>query len=181
MKRITNSIFCLVTAGIFAQPVFAEEQYEGDYVTETYHVDLKELNNSSVYGTMKIKLVNENQMLVELEATGLEVNKPHPQHIHGLNKPVKNATCPTTDADTNGDGIISISEGVPAFGPIILPLVPFNLVDNAGHLQYNATFTIKPSALQPMHKRAVVLHGMTVNGEYIPSLPIACGEITLHH
>jgi hypothetical protein len=28
-----------------------------------------------------------------------------------------------------------------------------------------------------LNKRAIVLHGMTVNGEYIATLPVACGEV----
>lgn len=70
-----------------------------------------------------------------------------------------------------------MGEGLQAYGPIILPLVPFDLVDASGNLGYEATFTINPGALQPLHKRTIVMHGMTVNGGYVPSLPVACGEI----
>lgn len=126
---------------------------------------------------MEIKLVNGNTLHVSIEASGLEPDKVHPQHIHGINNPLKNATCPGIDADTDGDGVISVREGLPSYGPIILPLLPFDLVDAEGKLKYEASFTINPNSLQPLHKRVVLLHGMTVNNQYIPSLPIACGQI----
>ena len=91
--------------------------------------------------------------------------------------PKKNSTCPTPDADANGDGIVDVGEGLPNYGPVILPLVPFTLVDGDGNLSYYATFTIRPNELQPLHKRTVVLHGLTIDGTYVPSTPVACGEI----
>ena len=46
--------------------------------------------------------------------------------------------------DTDGDGIVSVGEGFPFYGPVILPLAPFNLVDGDGELSYlrrrNANF-----------------------------------------
>ena len=147
--------------------------------THTYGAHLMPVNNSNVYAQVEVKLVNDKQLMVSIEASGLEAGKVHPQHIHGFNKPVKNAVCPPAEADVNADGVISVAEGVPFFGPIILPLVPFNLVDENGYLTYNASFSVKAGDFQPLHKRTVVLHGMTVNGEYIPSLPIACGELEI--
>ena len=142
-----------------------------------FEAEMVQVNSSGVYADVEMKLIDGKTLVVEIEASGLEPGKPHPQHIHGFNKPVSASACPTAENDTDGDGIITIGEGVPAFGPILLPLVPFNLVDNAGNLDYKATFTINPGDLQPLHKRTVVLHGMTVNGAYIPSLPIACGQL----
>ena len=147
--------------------------------TSTYTAHLMPVNNSNVHAQVEVKLLNDKQLMVRIVAGGLEPGKVHPQHIHGFNKPVKNAVCPSLEADVDADGLISVVEGTPFFGPIILPLVPFNLVDQNGYLTYSATFSIKTGDFQPLHKRTVVLHGMTVNGEYIPSLPIACGELEI--
>lgn len=143
----------------------------------TYTASLIPLNNSGVYAQVEVSLMNGRELMVSINASGLEPGKPHPQHIHGFNKPVTNSTCPTLEADTDGDGLISVTEGVPSFGPIILPLMPFNLVDDNGNLSYTANFPVRLGDLQPLHKRAVVIHGLTVNGSYIPSLPVACGEL----
>lgn len=40
----------------------------------------------------------------------------HAQHIH------VGSACPTSSADTNGDGFIDVVEGVPTYGPILVPL-----------------------------------------------------------
>ena len=141
-----------------------------------YKVNLSPLNSSGVYGEVEFKL-RGNKLYVEIEAYGLEVGKPHPQHIHGFNAPVKQSSCPGMEADTNADGIVSVQEGAPSYGPILLPLTPFDLVNANGSLKYEASFTINPSTVVPLEKRAVVLHGMTVNNQYIPSLPVACGRI----
>ena len=148
-----------------------------DEEIKKYIVEMTPLNGSGVYATVEAEVLNGKALNVSIRASGLEPDKIHPQHVHGIDDPVKNATCPTQEADINGDGIISLAEGVPSFGPIVLPLFPFNLVEASGNLNYKASFTIKPGDLQPLHKRAVVLHGKTVNGDYIPSLPVACGEL----
>ena len=68
---------------------------------------------------------------------------------------------------------------MPFYGPIVLPLTPFDLVSANGELRYEAKFSINPASVQPIGKRTIVLHGMTVNGTYIPSLPIACGTVEI--
>ena len=143
-----------------------------------YEVELIPLNNSGVEAEAEIKLKG-NMLTISIEASGLEAGQPHPQHIHGHGDMDIKASCPGIEADVDGDGLISVQEGVPSYGPIILPLTPFNLVDADGQLRYKATFSVDPDSLAPLHTRAVVLHGLTVNGQYIPSLPVACGKITL--
>jgi len=144
-----------------------------------YEVHLYPLNGSGVHGEAEIEIERGNIIKISLEAEGLEVGKPHPQHIHGLSNPVKQATCPDISADVNADGLISVGEGLPFYGPIVLPLTPFDLVSANGELRYEAKFSINPSSVQPISKRTIVLHGMTVNGTYIPSLPIACGTVEI--
>ena len=142
-----------------------------------FEVDLASLNNSGVTGKAEIS-VEGDMIKVKIEAEGLEPGMPHPQHIHGFDTP-KNATCPGPDRDTDGDGFISVGEGLPDYGPVILPLTPFNQVNEEGELRFEATYPI-PDGLQPidtLQNRAVVLHGLTVDGQYVPSMPIACGQI----
>ena len=52
-----------------------------------YMVNLESLNDSGVTGTAWITVTDGKYLTVEIEATGFEPGKPHPQHIHGLNKP----------------------------------------------------------------------------------------------
>jgi len=179
MKDLAKLLAMLLAFGLVPHAATAadDDDDDDDGDGKEFVAEMVQLNSSGVFAEVELKLINGKTLKVEIEASGLEPGKPHPQHVHGIDNPVKNSTCPELDADTDGDGIITIGEGVPSFGPIILPLVPFDLVDASGNLDYEATFTINPGTLQPLHKRTIVLHGMTVDGVYVPSLPVACGEI----
>ena len=140
-----------------------------------YRASLGALNNSGVHGTATLML-DGNMLTVTVEAMGLEAGKPHPQHIHGFTENNRNSTCPTSALDTNGDGLIDLGESVPAYGPVILDLAPTPTADASGKVMYTRTFEISRDLL-PLQNRAIVLHGLTVNGTYIPTLPVACGQI----
>jgi len=155
-----------------------EEESEDENRLE-YEVKLHQLNQSGVTGEAEIKITGNNRLIIKLEAEALEPGRPHPQHIHGQIDPAINATCPGIAADVNADGLVSVGEGFPFYGPIVLPLTPFDLVERNGELEYEAKFSVNPDSIQSLDKRTIVLHGMTVNGEYIASLPIACGVIEL--
>ena len=141
-----------------------------------YVVNLQPLNNSGVWAKAEMKLKG-NKLKVEIEATGMETGKPHPQHIHGFGDPVKNSSCPGFEADVNGDGVVSVGEGGPSYGPIVLPLVPFDLVDESGKLEYEVKLKVNAESLGELTNRTIVMHGLTVNGSYVNSLPVACGQI----
>lgn len=143
--------------------------------TTVYKVSLTQLNASGVTGTAKLTLKGD-KLTVRINATGLEANQTHMQHIHGLTSATANATCPTAAADTNRDGLVSLVEGLPSYGGVLLELTPYSTTPT-GTLAYEATFTIDPAKLLPLENRAIVLHGKTVNGAYEASLPVACGEI----
>jgi hypothetical protein len=169
MKQLARTITLITGAASFSASADVK----------TFVVDMAPLNSSGVDAEITMTITDAKTLTVSIVASGLEPGKPHPQHIHGFQKPKTDATCPTIEADANGDGIVDVGEGLPDYGPIILPLVPFDLVDDFGNLEYEATFTINPGTMQPLHKRVVVMHGMTINGNggYVPSLPIACGQI----
>lgn len=138
---------------------------------------LSSLNDSGVSGVVWIAVEDARYLTVAIEATGLVPHLPHAQHIHGFDKPKENSSCPGPEADSDGDGMVSVGEGFPYYGPVVLPLMPFSLVDADGELSYWASFTIRPEKLRPLRKRTIVLHGMSVDGAYVPSVPVACGEI----
>ena len=177
MKLSSRFLTISLLLGIGSMPLMLQaEDNEGE---QEFNVQLYSLNGSGVVGMAEIKIKKGRTLKVELEADGLEANKLHPQHIHGLSSSARRATCPDISADVNADGLVSVSEGAPFYGPIVLPLYPFDLVGGDGELRYEAKFTINPESIQPLGKRTIVLHGMTVNGEYIASLPIACGQLDI--
>lgn len=157
-----------------------------------YTVDFGALNNSGVSGTAELTLIGD-QLTVKVNARGLEPNMVHPQHIHGFADNKGNSTCPTPAADTNGDGLVDLVEGLPSYGGVLLelyvPVDEFPVADANGMLTYERTFTlgttefseegelISQDDISPLQNRTIVLHGMTVNGEYVATLPVACGQI----
>lgn len=146
----------------------------------TFVVDLQPLNNSGVSGTARLELDrDQHQLTVVIEATGLEADKTHAQHIHGFSgEEPENSTCPTLAADTDGDGLVSVGEGLPNYGPVLLPLQPFTTAPG-GVIDFMATYT-DLSNLEPVNalqNRSIVIHGLTVGGQYIGSMPVACGQI----
>lgn len=170
MKKI-SLLFALVLLFGSTMTAFA---HRGE---NEYKANLQPLNRSGVTGKAELTLVGD-QLTVEIEAMGLEPNMTHAQHIHGF-ADNRNASCPNPTADTNGNHIVEFAEGLPYYGPVILPLTPFSTTP-AGKLEYKATFTVDPSQFNPLENRTIVLHGMTVDGTYVPSLPVACAQIRVH-
>ena len=79
----------------------------------SFQADLGALNESGVSGTAMVTLEG-NQVTVMVDADGLVQGQPHAQHFHiGAE-----GTCPTDDADEDGDGFLSTTEGAPFYGGI---------------------------------------------------------------
>jgi hypothetical protein len=60
--------------------------------------------------------IHNGEVVAMVSAEGLESGMIHPQHIHAA------ATCPPSSADVNHDGYVDVIEGVPFYGPILIPL-----------------------------------------------------------
>lgn len=139
---------------------------------QVYRVDLNELNSSGVEGRA-ILVLKGDTLKVKIRAKGLVPNALHPQHIHGQDGNV-NATCPPASA-AGPDGILDLADGLPSYGPVLLPLEAFPTAEN-GTINYKATFTVNGDLLD-LSDEAIVLHGGFVGSEYVASLPVSCGEI----
>lgn len=145
---------------------------------KVYTADLSSLNDSGVEGTAELVLMG-NELTVTINATGLVPNMLHPQHIHGFMENNRNSTCPPASADSNGDGLVDLVEGLPFYGPVLLSLTPFPLAED-GTITFVQTYDVSASefSVTPLQNRAIVLHGLYVDGEYVPTLPVACGQIS---
>ena len=144
-----------------------------------YSVEFGSLNDSGVSGTAVLSLEGST-LTVNISASGLEPDKVHPQHIHGFADNKGNSTCPPASADQDGDGYVSIPEGAPFYGGVLLTLNPIPTADADGNINFTMTYEYEDgvdSDLTPLQNRAIVLHGMTVDGLYWPGLPVACGQI----
>lgn len=145
----------------------------------TFEAKLNELNGSGASGFATATL-NGTTLTVHVVATGLE-NGAHLRHIHGGvettsgNSLIQSSKCPTPQRDVDGDGIISVAEGVPDYGPVIVNLG--NFATTGGTVDEVLTFTNFNQSVLPLDKRAIVLHGMTGPNGYDASIPIVCGQL----
>jgi hypothetical protein len=137
--------------------------------------------NSIAFAYFRVK---GNVLKATVLAAGVTPNKTHPQHIYGLDSGA-NATCAPASADTDGDGFISIAEGAPFYGNVILSLDnangDFPAASPDGSYIYQRTFNIGGLSISNWENLAVVVQGGMVDGSYQEMLPVACGEVANLH
>lgn len=144
-----------------------------------YVANLSALNGSGVSATYNFSL-DGTMLTVTAQASGLEPDMPHLQHIHGLigaDAPL--TSTPTLAQDTDGDGFIELLEGLVTYGPIILSLTspPGGAIADfptapGGSFTFSQTYDLTDSSifeggfgindLLPLENREIVLHGMSV-------------------
>ena len=189
MKKILSTVsYCLMACFLITGCSKSDEEMEmqglskedtlakHDVQTKYYTAEFGELNNSGVSGMAEISLF-KNELTVTIHAEGMVPDRAHAQHIHGFSENNGNSTCPTMADDTNGDGTLTLAEGVPSYGGVLLPLTPFPVADEDGMISYTMTFTMEDQ-VEPLQNRAIVLHGgFTADGVYDGFLPVACSQI----
>jgi hypothetical protein len=173
----------------------------------SYQAQLNALNNSSGSGNLTLALNGSQATITEhfsgLAATFSGKPYPHVQHIHIGAK----GACPTTAADVNKDGVISTTDGAPAYGAIGTTLstsgdtspaagTTLTVAPAGGSADYSRTITLDSKTLASINAgtAVIVVHGLDpatlskqAQGEksdLVPSLPLAatspalCGVLT---
>jgi hypothetical protein len=154
---------------------YYEWRYAGpDYPQGPFYAEIGELNGSGVSGTASFELDGDT-LSVSVEASGLTPDEQHAMHIHGTEE--GQSICPVLDLDTDGDGLISLEEGVPAYGGVVVDLQPYPVADAEGNISFEETYTIDPEVVGDLSTRTIIIHGLEVDGEYDASLPVGCGVI----
>jgi hypothetical protein len=138
-----------------------------DNGAQHFTTTLTSLNGSGVSGSGTLLVTGGNKLKVNLSLTGLEPGQPHYVAISGL--PSGNATCPTSSADADHDGVVSASEAQPSVGNVLATL--------STSQQVGEQLTMSSSWL-PLPSRTFIVLGETADGIYDASLPVACGEIS---
>ena len=164
--------------------------------TTSFEANLQALNNSGASGTLMLTLSGDQATVTE-HATGLAATfsgsaYPHVQHIHIGAK----GTCPTAAADTNGDGVISTTEGGPFYGDIGAtlstsgPTTPaagtvLNIAPSGATIDYSRTITLSAATVAAIQGNTgvIVVHGLDPStlsakaqaekSDLVPSLPLA--------
>ncbi len=194
--KVRSSLFALVAAGAVSIGGAALVASPASAAPVSYQANLAALNHSSASGTLMLTL-DGNQATVTETATGLASTFngaafPHVQHIHINGQ----GACPTTAADTNGDGVISTTEGGPAYGPIGTTLsvtgpttaasgTVLNIAPSGASINYNRTITLDAATVSAIqaNKAVIVVHGddpttlsakaQAEKSDLVPSLPLA--------
>lgn len=196
MRKLTllAALFALLLIGV---PAFAAE-------STTFTADLSELNGSGVSGTADLA-VDGTSVDVTITASGLAPGQPHAQHIHGVIG--ETSACPTPDADSDGDGLVSTAEGVPFYGGIQASLTTegdtsadsglavdrFPVAGDDGSVTYTRTFDLPQEVADDLGNLHIVVHGIDLDdsgaydGDAVSSLddslpleatiPAACGTL----
>lgn len=110
----------LLGMALFAAPASAGGDYYGD---SEVIADLAPVPGNGVDGAGKAVVEFEDGGQIDrfqLSAWGLLADAPHAAHIH-YGDQARNE-CPGLGDDTNDDGRLNTSEGVPAYGPIAVSL-----------------------------------------------------------
>lgn len=159
-----------------------------------------QLTDSAISGQAIITVVGD-ELTITLVAKGLPAGM-RLAHIHGFTQ-AKGSTCPSPDADVNGDGIVDLIETEPAAG---VTLIPFNadpagamilsdtypVASADGLLSYHATVSLKAlsAVMEKDHgitdlnlgDRVIFIHGVA-EGQSLPSsvesLPDVPAEVTV--
>ena len=173
----------------------------------SYQTTLKPLNHSSGSGNAMITL-SGNEATVKVNWSGLPAKfgsgaYPHVQHIHIGAK----GECPTTGLDTNKDGVISTTEGGPAYGGIGTTLsvkgdtspkagTDIKIAPGGGSANYERKIQVSDDVVKQLKAGTgvIVVHGLdpaTLGkkaqkemSDLVPSLPLAatspalCGSLT---
>lgn len=164
-------------ANVAQQPSSQIGEATGSPAVAVYRVSLSPLNGSDVRGTATLTVTGQD-LVVQLQAVGHVPDMTHAQHIHGFADGT-DATCPAPEV-AGDDGVLTFAEGLPFYGPVQLVLTPFPTPPNsAGAIQYRASFAGADLAFQPsdLELKTMVLHGDFVGGEFVGSLPVACGVV----
>ncbi|ACL38161.1 conserved hypothetical protein [Pseudarthrobacter chlorophenolicus A6] len=162
----------------------------------SYQSTLSQINGSSASGTVTVD-VTGNQAHAVLKVSGLaptfmDAPYPHVQHIHGGAQGV----CPAPSADTDGDGVVSTTEGAPSYGGIVTTLSTSGDTSPAAGLDLKvagqgASYTVdrtfelnaETKAALEAGTAVVVVHGLdpatltekgqAAKSDLVPSLPLA--------
>jgi hypothetical protein len=166
---------------------------------------------SNVSGKASLKL-SGRMLTVDLNASGLTPNEPHAMHIHGLLDRINE--CPPASADVNTgdpidpstvvagvpDGLISLQEGDPFYGPIAvsftttgdttaasgLELSRMPVANSSGKISYHRVIELPRDIAKKVSNLHVVVHGADLPGDddhtslnslFEATLPVACGQI----
>lgn len=142
----------------------------------TFTAGLAQLNQDG-QGLVTLEQLGTN-LTLHLQADGLDAGV-HVAHIHGLRQAAQNE-CPTLASDSDGNGLVDLAEGVPAYGPVQVTLSN-GTNDRGTSLDYTRVYTHRDSgdavaSLGDVDQYVIVVHGVDLDGDGVASNPDVDGD-----
>lgn len=176
MKKIMTSA-AIGALGVLTIAGPALAAHEGS----VYEGTLNELNTSGATGNATIEVSEDGeQMTVSVNASDLDLDFVHAMHIHGIydgdlsDAPDAGSfaasSCPDMSDDANGDGVLTVLEGAPKYGGVLVSLTTEG--DTTGDsalaidrfpvgtsIDYSRTIDIPEAMKDELARVHVVVHG----------------------
>ena len=146
---------------------------------EYFKAELNPLNRSGAEGHAMLEKEGNKKVETEIHTKGLAPKLPHAQHIHGMAKAI--SECPTLAA-SGRDNLITTTEGLPSYGPILVSLTTkgdtspesalaverFPVANATGFVHYERNLSVPSKVAKNLGKKAIVQHGVDLNdnGKY---------------
>jgi hypothetical protein len=189
-------VITLAAASLLTTPAQAADHY----TAKLQPLNADKIGTSATgAGSFEIK---DGSLAITIDASGLTPDLLHMQHFHGF-PDGKDAECPTSTADVNGDGYVDLLETEPASGTTMVPFhahpatleIPsdtYPVADNDGVIHYQKTESVEKleKGLQEkfkapglaLAKRVIIVHGVaqdTKLPDTVKSLPGVPAQMTL--
>lgn len=205
MRRATT--LAAAAAMVMALPAAAL----ADSHTQNFRANITEANSSGASATADIAL-DGTTATISIQGRDFFDGFPHAIHIHGepggdnVCGPLNPGDPGFEEADEDGDGFISVVEGVPAYGGVAVSLttegdtspdsaLAVDRFPTSSTLDYERTFDLPADVAENLSTLHIVVHAADLDGSGeigtvdIPSsldpdlpieatIPAACGQIT---
>ena len=142
-------------------------------------VMIKPLVGENARGTATLTPTKNGGLRVELHVSDMVPGQPHAQHIHG-DTTGKEFFCPGADRDNDGDGFLTVEEGLPDYGNIHISLTTkgdtspksglavdrMPVADADGNVSYQRTLSaddLPEGTLEQLDHLHIVQHGVDAN------------------
>ncbi|WP_052666650.1 hypothetical protein [Nitriliruptor alkaliphilus] len=173
MRRILTTL--AATGALLALPVAASAQSP-----TTFSANIGQANESGASATADLTL-DGNDLTVRISGNGFFDGFPHAIHFHGepggdnVCGPLNPGEAGFDEADEDGDGFLSVVEGVPAYGPVTVSLttegdtspdsaLAVDRFPTSSTLDYERTFEVSDEVADNLSSLHIVIHAADLDG-----------------
>lgn len=150
------------------------------HTAQAFSATIGQANGSGASADAELWLEG-NDLTVRIDGRGFFDGFPHAMHLHGepggdnICGPRNPGDAGFAEADTDGDGFLSVVEGVPAYGPVTLSLttegdtsgdsaLAVDRFPTSGTLDYERTFEVADEVADNLSSLHIVVHGADLTG-----------------